>query len=235
MSTKAVGWALEQRPKNATAKLVLIALADYAGDNGESWYGRKKLAQVCLVALSTLDAALDSLAKDGFIAIEPRHREDGSFTSNLYRVLIPGIPESNGGLPIIGRGTPAIGHHDPISDPISDPKKPIRKQRILELRVGFIEEACVKYPQWSQEKVERLVESAVNYYLPEMRKGKYQDLNLCVWNNLADKAEKELANGQTRPHPAAPLSQFTRGAGGAPTVGRTEAERYAARVTRYQV
>lgn len=230
MSTKAVGWALDQRPRNATAKLVLIALADYAGDNGESWYGRKKLAAVCMVALSTLDSALASLVADGLIAIEPRQRDDGSWSSNLYRVLSPGVPITDSSIPIIGRGSPTVGHLDPIIDPNSDPtvlknsattKGPDVEKLVSEFAATFNE----------AEVQEHIADS-----LAHVNAKKWTDKTRYCRNWLkraaVDKQRRGTTNGTHTGHP--PLSQFTRGAGSAPPAGRTEAERYAARVTRYQ-
>ena len=82
------------------------------------------------------------------------------------------------------------------------------------------------------DRVTHLIEDAENY-APFHNPKKYISYYRCIRGWVRREADK-VNNGPTRPHPAAPLSQFTRGAGSNPPAGRTEAERYAARVTRYQ-
>ena len=235
MSAKATAWAWAQ-PVTGLTKLVLLTLADVANQEDKTWYSRKHLAQRATVSVATLDRAVRELQELKLVDVQQRHREDGSLMSCVYQLLIGGnactTPESGGTIqqPL---GTDQLTQQESNSESKRESVKNtiVKRQRILELRPTFIDEACMKYPQWDRGKVERLVANAVNYYLPEMQRGRYQDLNLCVWNNLAEKAEKETTLGTKPGHP--PLSQFTRGAGSPAPVRRTEEERRAARTTRY--
>ncbi len=83
MSTKAVGWALEQHVGlDPTAKLVLIALAEAAHlDDACAWLGNKTLAEIALVKQArTASSAIDKLIALGLvIQVEPG--TEGEFMS----------------------------------------------------------------------------------------------------------------------------------------------------------
>lgn len=86
MSVKALTWAFDQ-PISATDKVVLLALADHANDRGECWPSVSLLMQRAYVGERTVQRALQSLEDGGFIVRERRQRENGSDTSNLYRLI----------------------------------------------------------------------------------------------------------------------------------------------------
>ena len=86
MSVKALTWAFEQ-PINATEKVVLLALADHANEDGLCWPSISLLVKRAHVGERTVQRAIQSLEDAGFIARERRVRENGSDTSNLYRLI----------------------------------------------------------------------------------------------------------------------------------------------------
>lgn len=229
MSTKAVGWALDQQPRNATAKLVLIALADFAGENGESWYGRKKLAKVCLVALSTLDSALASLVADGLIAIEPRYRDDGSLSSNLYRVLVDPTPADDSGTPIIGRRVSTVGHHDPISDPISDPT--VLKNSATTKGLDVEKLASEFAATFNEAELQEHIADSLAHVNARKWNDKTRYCRNWLKRAAEDKQRRGGTNGTQRTNTS--LSQFTRGAGSDQSPAGTDSEWWR-RVGRYQ-
>ena len=86
MSVKALTWAFEQ-PISATEKVVLLALADHANEHGLCWPSVSTLMKRANVGERTVQRAIQSLEEGGFITRERRSRENGSDTSNLYRLM----------------------------------------------------------------------------------------------------------------------------------------------------
>jgi len=62
-------------------------LKDHADSEGKCWPGIKTVATELGLSRSTVKRALDDLCREGLIAKEKRWRENGSCSSNLYRLL----------------------------------------------------------------------------------------------------------------------------------------------------
>jgi hypothetical protein len=104
MSVKALTWAFEQ-PISATEKVVLLALADHANESGLCWPSIAVLVQRAHVGERTVQRALQSLEDGGFIARERRQRENGSDTSNLYRLMFDRVSQRvSGGVNLAPHG-----------------------------------------------------------------------------------------------------------------------------------
>lgn len=90
MSVKLMGavWDLELEP---LTKMVLLALADHANDDGECWPSRKKTAKKCGISLDTLDRRTASLEKMGYLVKKTAQRDNGSSTSNHYFLIAENI------------------------------------------------------------------------------------------------------------------------------------------------
>ena len=84
-----MNWAWRQA-LTPTLKLVLMALADAADDQGICWPSVSTLAKNCTVSTRTVQRSLRVLMSSGLLIAEPRRRRDGSSTSNRYRLLIAG-------------------------------------------------------------------------------------------------------------------------------------------------
>ncbi|MBP3509316.1 helix-turn-helix domain-containing protein [Oscillibacter sp.] len=69
------------------ARAVYMYLKDHADKQGRCWPGIKTIAAELSMSRSTVKRALDDLCKEGLISKEPRWRENGSYTSNLYKIL----------------------------------------------------------------------------------------------------------------------------------------------------
>ncbi len=69
------------------ARTVYMYLKDHAGKDGICWPGIRTIAAELRLSRSTVKRALDDLCKAGLIAKEHRWRENGSLSSNLYRLL----------------------------------------------------------------------------------------------------------------------------------------------------
>jgi len=72
---------------NHRAKVVYMYLKDHADKQGECWPGIGTIAVELDISRSTVKRALDDLSRAGLIAKEHRWRENGSLSSNLYKLL----------------------------------------------------------------------------------------------------------------------------------------------------
>jgi DNA-binding transcriptional ArsR family regulator len=84
-----MNWAWRQT-LTPTLKLVLMALADSADDQGVCWPSVSTLAKKCSVSTRTVRRSLRVLMDSGMLIAEARRRGDGSSTSNRYRLLVAG-------------------------------------------------------------------------------------------------------------------------------------------------
>lgn len=69
------------------ARAVYMYLKDRSGRKGQCWPSVKTIAAELGLSRSTVKRALDDLCRAGLITKEDRWRENGSLTSNLYRLL----------------------------------------------------------------------------------------------------------------------------------------------------
>lgn len=69
------------------ARTVYMYLKDRADSQGQCWPGIKTIAADLDLSRSTIKRALDDLCRAGLISKAPRWRENGSFSSNLYKIL----------------------------------------------------------------------------------------------------------------------------------------------------
>lgn len=68
------------------AKVVYIYLKDHANKEGICWPGIKTIAAGVSLSRSTVKRALDDLTKAGLVEKSSRWRENGSLSSDMYRV-----------------------------------------------------------------------------------------------------------------------------------------------------
>jgi DNA-binding MarR family transcriptional regulator len=89
-----LAWAAFLPP---SMKLVLMALADIANDEGICWPSVRLLARKCSLSDRTVRGIIADLEAKGFIRIERRFRTNGSQASNRYEVLTERGERSAGG------------------------------------------------------------------------------------------------------------------------------------------
>lgn len=68
------------------AKTVYMYLKSMSASKGECWPGIKTIAANLGLSRSTVKRALADLERHGYLEKEHRYRDNGSYTSNLYRV-----------------------------------------------------------------------------------------------------------------------------------------------------
>src|SRR5574343_1551009 len=86
MSIDATRWSWQQ-PVKANQKIVLLSLADRAGDNHDCYPSIKRLAQDCGMSRSALFANLEELEKLGLIKRINRSSEKSGTISNIYQLI----------------------------------------------------------------------------------------------------------------------------------------------------
>ena len=69
------------------ARAVYMYLKDHADGKGQCWPGIRTISTDLRLSRSTVKRALDDLYKAGLVSKESRWRENGSHSSNLYRLL----------------------------------------------------------------------------------------------------------------------------------------------------
>ena len=68
------------------ARAVYMYLMDRADRQGTCWPGIRTISRELGLSRSTVKRALDDLCRAGLVVKESRWRENGSLTSNLYRL-----------------------------------------------------------------------------------------------------------------------------------------------------
>ena len=76
----------EDQELSHRAKTVYIYLKDHSNKEGTCWPGINTIAIGLNLSRSTVKRALDDLAKAGLVEKSSRWRENGSLSSNLYRI-----------------------------------------------------------------------------------------------------------------------------------------------------
>lgn len=69
------------------ARAVYMYLKDHADADGRCWPGINTIAAELNLSRSTVKRALNDLCRERLISKERRWRENGSYSSNLYRIL----------------------------------------------------------------------------------------------------------------------------------------------------
>ena len=67
---------------------VYCCLVKHSDKNGICFPSRRLIAEECCIDKKTVDTAIQSLEKAGLVKKKKRRRQDGSNTSNLYKVTL---------------------------------------------------------------------------------------------------------------------------------------------------
>lgn len=84
MSVIATKWAWRQWTGLSTRNVVLLALADFADENGRCWPSVRSLCRMTKLCERTIRSCLSELEAAGLITRARRVREDGGHSSNEY-------------------------------------------------------------------------------------------------------------------------------------------------------
>lgn len=102
MSISAMAWALKQNVGSPTRKLVLLAIANYADENGKCWPSQERLCQDTELGERTIRDALKGLEADGYITRTSRHVNGNKRQTDILQLVdghrqeLPVAPPANG-------------------------------------------------------------------------------------------------------------------------------------------
>ena len=129
-----MSWAWEQETKSSGERLVLLALADHAGEDGECWPHSARLGEKCALDRKTVQRHLTALDARGVIEkVNRRKRNNGTLGGWLYRLPIAegthtsplredtDVPTKRGHPRHLLEGTPTPPHEPSISNPQIEP------------------------------------------------------------------------------------------------------------------
>ncbi len=110
MSLRALTWAWEQELTNPSEKLVLLAIADHANDDGMCWPSMSHVAERCLLSTRQIQRITEHLVDYGLVSRERRKRPDGTLGTYTYTLNIHRTPMSGP----TGHPRPVV-HRTPVS------------------------------------------------------------------------------------------------------------------------
>jgi DNA-binding transcriptional regulator YhcF (GntR family) len=88
MSVKALNWAFEQVTDLPVDKIVLLALADYADQDGCCFPSQDTLAKRGMCSIDTIGRVLKRLVGAGMVERSKRYAATGNRTSDTYRLIL---------------------------------------------------------------------------------------------------------------------------------------------------
>jgi len=103
MSVRAMAWAWRQQ-LSGPEKLVLMALADHADEDGICWPGNAHIARKCNLSQRSVQRHIKNLIDNGYMTAHRRYRETGGQTSNRYVLNVEGVTICHGGGVTVCRG-----------------------------------------------------------------------------------------------------------------------------------
>jgi predicted DNA-binding transcriptional regulator AlpA len=92
MSWQATSWARRRKTGSASAKCVLLLLAEHANEDGECWPSQRKLAEDSEQSVDTVQRRLRTLEEKGLIKKIERLRSGGRWVPLRYRLMVTDPP-----------------------------------------------------------------------------------------------------------------------------------------------
>ncbi|MDC7862239.1 helix-turn-helix domain-containing protein [Pantoea ananatis] len=133
MSMELMVKAMKTKVGNPLRKLVLIKLADNAGDKGECWPSYQHIADQCEISKRSVMTHIENLCAMGLLKKELRAGPKGN-SSNVYFITLDGAGDSlpsaanspGGAGDSLGGSAgaaPRISHSfEPVNEPVNEPK-----------------------------------------------------------------------------------------------------------------
>lgn len=129
MSIKAMTWAFDQ-PLAGNEKVVLLALADAAHDDGVCWPSVPRLAEKAYVSERTVQRVMQTLIEQGYVSTVARNHKNGRTAANIYLLqmdegdkLTPYLPDDEGEGDSLSEGDNSVtGEGDNCVTPLKETK-----------------------------------------------------------------------------------------------------------------
>ena len=120
MSFQAMTWAVKQKAGNATAKCLLLAIANYADEEGRCWPSQSQLAKDCECSERTIGRIISDMEKRGILKRERRHRGNGSRTSDIIHLnLTDNLSPDTMSPDTVSSLTDTMSPPEPVTEPIN--------------------------------------------------------------------------------------------------------------------
>lgn len=145
MSIKLMTFAWDL-PLTGNKKLILMALSDFANDDGKCWPCIETIATKTGASVSTVKRLVKDLITDGYLHKEPQYRDNGSQTSNVYIVTpvqnVEGVqndtpPPGQNDTPPQGQNVPPLNRH---TNRHKEPSSKKTNKKTIELYHKSVEE-----------------------------------------------------------------------------------------------
>ena len=95
MSWQATSWAVNQKAGGPSAKCVLLCLANYANEDGESWPSQQTIANQTEQSVDTVQRRLNDLEELGLVSRQEREGQNGKAGGKyFYRLNMQTTPQS---------------------------------------------------------------------------------------------------------------------------------------------
>jgi len=132
MSVQAITWALQVRAGGPSRKAVLLAIANYANEDGVCWPSHGRLADDTEMCVRSVGTIVRELEDAGLLLSERRNGAGGHRTANQYRLpLTAKVAARRGGQPANGSSQqancsrpngnclPNRNRHEPSEEPLA--------------------------------------------------------------------------------------------------------------------
>lgn len=165
MAFEYIAWAVSQKVGKPVAKAVLIAMCNYADEEGFCYPSIQKIQDITENGERAIRTAIEFLEQQGFIKrLERRRRKDGTLSVYEYQVLTTGTRCHRQDMPLAGDAAspPArdAAHNLSLSKPIknnpTDCKKPPEKlekqKRKTATRIPEDWDCSLELGDWSMQQ-----------------------------------------------------------------------------------
>lgn len=123
MSYQALAWARSIKTGSFATKAILMAIANYADENGTCFPSQAQLADDTELSKRTIVRSMEILEEAGLLSRSRRHRSDGTRTSDLIILILsatqPRDTEPRDSLPRDTQSKPKC--HSGTAEPITEP------------------------------------------------------------------------------------------------------------------
>lgn len=164
MSVEALSWAFQQDVTPAAKKLVLLALANRADENGCCYPGYKKLAAQCTLSRASVITHIKALEADGLLVKTSQQRDNGTDTSNRYRLTLGGGSKSYtlGSKSRTGR----VQDLDPnYTNSLNNKKRPLTRDEFLrEIDGARLAGSFAEWPHLSETEIVQAATALMDFW-----------------------------------------------------------------------
>lgn len=197
MSVEAMSivWAMTVKP--SARKLVLLALANYADEAGTCYPGQTRLAEMTGQSVRSVRDHLVALEDAEIIEREERRRDDGSRTSDRYRLNLP-VVDPTGNFRVAYR---QLSPTSPAKSAGQEPKEEPKEEPLLPGEAGRgVDELFERWYSLYPRKVSK--GAARRAYRTAVKKVTHAELMAALSEQLGELSMQNRPEGDFRPYPA---------------------------------